>query len=206
MKKYAYLAGSIACILFLYFLSAISHPPEISISDLEKYEGKRVVVEGMVVDKEFNDKSEIITLKDGNHSARIFIRGSTEASYGDIVKVTGRVGRYGNQLEIFSESVEIREKWDERSMPLWELSENFEKYLGTNVNVTGYVNGVHTRYFYLTDFEREYRIKVFYPENFSMEIENYEHIYVKALFKYDSKNMCMYLEIKEKEHGIGKVD
>jgi len=197
MKKYAYLAGSIACILFLYFLSTLSHPPEISISDLEKYEGKRVVVKGMVVDKEFNEKSEIITLKDGNHSARIFVRSSTETSYGDI---------YGSQLEIFSESIEICEKWDEKSMPLWELSENFEKYVGTNVNVTGYVDGVHSRYFYLTDFEREYRIKVFYPENFSTEIENYEHIYVKALFKYNSKNMCMYLEIKEKEHGIGRTD
>jgi len=206
MKKYAYLAGSIACILFLYFLSAISHLPEISISDLEKYEGKRVIVEGMVVDKEFNKKSEIVTLKDGNHSARIFVHGSTEASYGDIIKVTGRVEKYGSQLEIFSESIEICKKWDKKSMPLWELSENFEKYIGINVNVTGYVDGVHSKYFYLTDFGREYKIKVFYPENLSREIENYEHVYVRAFFNYDPKNMCMYLEIKEDEHGVGRID
>jgi len=206
MKKYAYLAGAIACIMFLYFLSILSHPPEICLSDLEKYEGRRVIVEGMVVYKEVKGKAEIITIRDGNISAEIFNSGLTEISYGDIIEVTGKAERYHGKMEIFADVIKIKKKWDKDSIPLWELSENFDKYLGTNVNVTGYVDGVHSSYFYLTDAGREYRVKVFYSKNFSADIKNHEHVYVKAMLRYDEKNMRMYLEMEGSEHGIGMVD
>ncbi len=206
MRKYAYLAGAVIFILCLYFLGMFSHPTEISISDVEKYEGKMVVVQGMVVAKECSEKSEVLTIKDGNYSTKVFIYGSTGAFYGDRVEVSGKVERYDGQIEISADYVKISEKWDGEGMPLWDLSENFMEYAGTNVNVTGYINGIHGDYFYLTDFDRKYKIKVFYPEKTSLNVENYEHVYVKAMFKYDPEKLCMYMEIKEEEHGVTKID
>jgi hypothetical protein len=206
MKKYAYLAGSIACIFFLYFLGAISHPDEIHLSELEKYEGKSVVVKGMVVYREIKGRSELIKIRDGNYSADVFNYGFTSISYGDIIEVKGRVQRYHGKMEIVADSIKLVEKWDVKSIPLWELSENFERYLGTNVNVTGYVDGVYSSYFYLVDASREYRIKVVYAGNFSGEIKNHEHVYVKSMLEYDKNRMSMYLEMKENEHGIGIID
>jgi hypothetical protein len=205
MKRYAYFAGAVICILLLYFLGAISHPSEVNISDVKKYEGKKVVVGGMLVKKECGEKSEVLTIKDGNYSAKVFVYGSTDAGYGDKIKVSGEVRRYGGEIEIFADKVEICERWDGESMPLWQLSENFVRYVGTNVNVTGYINGIYKDYFYLTDFEQEYKIKVFYPKNFGPGIEDYDHVYVKALFDYNPKKMCMYMEIKGDEHGVTKM-
>ncbi|MEA2054412.1 MAG: hypothetical protein U9O96_04765 [Candidatus Thermoplasmatota archaeon] len=205
MKKYMYFAGAVICILFLYFLGVMSHPSEINISDAEKHEGEKVVVKGTVIKKECNEKFEVVTIKDGNCSIKIFVYGSTDTGYGDKVKVSGKVERYDGEIEIFADHIKICERWDRRNIPLWELSENFMEYIGTNVNVTGYVYGIYADYFYLTDFEREYKIKVFYPKNFSLGVENHEHVHVKALFEYNPKKLCMYMEINGNEHGVAKM-
>ncbi len=206
MKRYIYLAGAVTCILFLYFLGVIAHPADISISEVEKYEGKKVTVEGTVTEKYCSKNSETLTIKDDNYSTNVFIRGSTDVQYGDRIKVTGKVERYGNQIEIYADSVKMVKKWDGGSIPLRELSENFMSYIGTNVNVTGYVDGIHKSYFYLTDSGEEHKIKVYYPGNFSMDIDDYEHVYVRAMFKYDPEKMCMYLQISEKNHGVTRID
>lgn len=206
MRRYLYLAGAVLCILFLYFLSVISHPYEIDISDVDNYEGKVVTVEGIVAGKECGDTFEMLTIRDGNHSAQVFVYGSTGVQYGDRLRVTGKVERYGGRMEIHAKTIEVVEKWDGESMPLWELSENFMDYVGTNVNVTGYIYGLHGGYFYLTDFDREYRIKVYHPENFSVRAGDHEHVSVRATFRYDSESMCMYLEINGKNHGVSRID
>ena len=206
MRRYIYLAGAVSCILFLYLLSVISHPYEIDISELDEYEGEEVAVDGIVTDKECGDNHEILTIRNGNHSANIFLYGSSSTDYGDRIRATGIVERYEGRMEIRAKSVSIVEKWNGGSMPLWELSENFMDYIGTNVNVTGYIDGIHKRYFYLTNSERQYRIRVFYDENFTIQVEDHQHVYVRGMFRYDGEKMCMYMEMSEKYHGVEVID
>ncbi len=204
MRRYAYLLLSCFGILFLYFLAMLSQPTEISIDEIEHFEGKRVIVDGIVVKKISLEESESLIIQNGNSSLHIFSTFPSHTSYGDEVKVLGKVEKYKGQWEVIAEEIRIIKKWDTKSIPLWELAENAMKYNGRNVNVTGYVKKIYSKYLIITDEEGNYEIKVFYPSdyNISMLKKNYPHVCVKAFFQYDEKSFSFSLNIKNEEHGI----
>ena len=51
--KYISLVFSIGGILLLYFLSTITQPTTVEINEIQKYEGKQVVVQGTVKENPF---------------------------------------------------------------------------------------------------------------------------------------------------------
>jgi len=65
--KYFSLLFSVVDILVLYFLSKLSHPPLIEIYEIPDYEGKQVIIEGVVTDHQVTKHGrQIITIKDDN--------------------------------------------------------------------------------------------------------------------------------------------
>ncbi|RLF48062.1 MAG: hypothetical protein DRN29_00755 [Thermoplasmata archaeon] len=187
-------------IIFLYFISIFSEPTEIELKDLWKYEGKEVVVEGIVKNK----AGDVIEISDGNATGKIYCEGCDEIEYGDQIKARGKVGEYGEELIIYAEKVDILEKWKENAISLPYLAENYEKYVGMNVNVTGYIYSKYTGYFYLSDEYMDYKIRVYYNE--TIPFEKYERVCVKALFFYNPKNCNFYLKICQPFHGVECYD
>jgi len=204
MKRYAYLVGACVGILFLYFLATLSQPVVISIDEIAHFEGKRVIVRGILIDKSIVGESEILIIKNGSNILQIFSTFSSHTSYGDEIEVLGKVEKYKGQWEVIAEEIEVIKKWDKESIPLWELSEHAAEYDKRNVNVTGYVEKIYSAYFILTD-EKGYRIKVFYPYDYNISTikeKDYPHVYVKAFFQYDESSFSFSLNIESNEHGI----
>ena len=158
----------IAC---LYFLSTLSQPALIELKDVSKYEGKSVIVEGIVTEHRLtNYGSQIITIENDNTSTIVFVEGETNIEYGDKIQVTGKVQKYKGDWEIVVDNIDfvkVIQKWQNITIPLWQLSASPEKYEGLNVNVTGYIDTIYDTYLYLTDSEGNYSIVVFHL-NFSL--------------------------------------
>ncbi len=199
MRKFYFLVA-VAGIIFLYLLSFFSQPYTPNLQELWKYEGKEVIVKGVVKNK----MDDIIEISDGEARAIIFFEDNENIEYGDEITVKGRVGEYGNEIAIYAESVEVIRKWNESTISLPYLAENFEKFIGMNVNVTGYIYSKYNGYFYLTDEYSDYRIRVFCNE--SIAFERYERVWVKGLFDYSPKTLSFFLKICHPSHGVGKYE
>ena len=141
--KYLSLLFSVVGILILYFLSELSQPPVIEIHKMPDYEGKQVIVDGIVKDHRVTKYgSQIITIENNNDTTTLFVEGITDVEYGDKIRVTGVAQKYKGGWELVindKELLKILEKWCNISFPLWQLAENPTRYLNLNVNVTGYV-------------------------------------------------------------------
>lgn len=197
MRKLNFLIA-ITGIIFLYFLSFFSHPYTPNLQDLWKYEGKEVIVRGVVK----NRMGELLEISDGKARAIIFFEDNENIEYGDEIDVRGKVGEYGDKLVVYAERIRVISKWNSSIISLPYLAENFEEFLGMNVNVTGYIYAMYSGYFYLTDEYSKYKIRVFCNE--SIPFEKYEKVWVKALFDYSPKTLSFYLKICQPCHGVGK--
>ena len=199
MRK-IYFLMAVAGIVSLYFVSFLYQPDRVTLSEIWKYSGKDVVVEGRVK----NVAGNLITISDGNCTAFIYWENGGEVEYGDYVEAVGRVGEYGENFAIYAREVKIIRKWDENVISLPYLAENYEKFLNENVNVSGYIYSKYTGYFYLTDEYMEYRIRVYC--NQSIPFKKYERVVVKALMLYDPGNLSFYLKVCDDSHGVMKYD
>jgi len=208
--KYFSLAFSVAGILILYFLSKLAQPTIIDINEISNYEGKQVTLEGIVTDHRFTKYgSQIITIKDNNATATVFVEGKTDLEYGDKIQVTGEVQKYKDDWEIIvndNRFVKILEKWQNISCPLWQLAENPNRYLGLNVNVTGYVESISNSYFYIVDIERKHSLIVFYMLPKNVSIYPGQNISASGKFSFDEENFRYMLEICEEKHGIVQLN
>lgn len=204
--KYFSLLFSIAGILILYFLSKLSQPPLIEIHEMPDYEGKQVIIEGVVTNYQVTKHgSQIITIKDDNDTTTIFVEGETNIEYGDRIQATGEVQKYKDEWELIindNRFVKILKKWQNISFPLWQLAENPGKYLGLNVNVTGYIESISNAYFYLVDLEKNYSIIVFYKKSKNITIFPGQKVSVSGKFSFDEENFRYHLELCEEKHGI----
>ena len=112
--------------MLLYFLSRLSQPPLVDIHELPDYEGKKVIVVGTVTSYQTTKQgSQIIKIKENNASATIFVGGAIELEFGDKLQATGEVQKYRDTWEIIIDDirlVEILEKWNNISFPLWQLA------------------------------------------------------------------------------------
>ena len=64
--------------------------------------------------------------------------------------------------------MKILDKWNNGSFPLWQLAQKPSKYLGLNVNVSGFVDAVFDNYFHLKDVENNNTLMVFCNEKMSL--------------------------------------
>ena len=203
--KHFSLIFSVIGIACLYFLSTLSQPVVIELKDVSKYEDKNVIVEGIVTEYYLTSfGSQIITIENDNASTTVFVEGETEVEYGDKIQVTGQVQKYKGDWEIVVDNVDfvkIIQKWQNISVPLWQLSASPEKYEGLNVNVTGYIDTTYDTYFYLTDHEGNYSIIVFCnPSKYN--VHSGQKISVAAKFTFNPEEFRYRLDVLDETQSI----
>ena len=204
--KYFSIIFSVAGIAILYFISTLTQPVVIELCEIPEYEGKQVTTEGIVTNH-YSTKhgSQLITIEDNNATATVFVEGETNVEYGDKIRVTGEVQKYNNEWEIIANderSVSILQKWQNISIPLWQIAQNPVRYEGLNVNVTGYVDSLYDGYFYLVDADEKHTLLVFYSYSEDDVAYPGQKVNVAGLFKFDKENFRYALSICEKMHKI----
>jgi len=203
--KYFSIIFSVVGIACLYFLSTLSQPISIELKDVPKYEDKSVIVEGIVTEQYLtNYGSQIITIESNNASTTVFVEGETNIEYGDKIQATGKVQKYNGDWEIVVDNVDfvkIIQKWQNISMPLWQLSSSPTKYEGLNVNVTGYVDTIYDTYLYLSDSKGNYSIIVFCnPSKYN--IHSGQKISVAAKFTFNPEEFRYRLDVLDETQSI----
>ena len=204
--KHFSLIFSIIGILVLYFLSELSHIPLIEISEMPKYEGKQATIQGIVTNYYMTRHgTQIISIKEENSTAEVFVEGGIDVEYGDIIKATGEIQKYQDKWELIINDkrfVKILEKWNNISFPLWQLAENPSKYLNLNVNVTGYVESISNAYFYLVDIENKHTLIVFYKIPKNLSIYPGQRVSVSGRFSFDKENFRYQLDLFDVNHEL----
>ena len=204
--KYLVIILSILGILILYFLSTLSAPITIDLSQIQEYEGKEVTVEGIVTTHRITSYGgQIIEIKDNNASAIVFVEEETIVEHGDKIQATGTVQKYRDDWEIVVNNnrfVKIIQKWSNSTCPLWQIAENPERYLDTNINVTGIIDREYDSYFFLIDTEGKHSIVVYYDSSRFHNFSQGDTVYVGGEFDYDEETMRFVLEAKEEPHYI----
>jgi len=205
LKHYS-LLFAIAGIVILYFLSTLTQPIVIELSEIPEYEDKQVTVEGMVVEHYITSyESQIIKIEGDNATAMVFVEGKSDVEYGDKIQVTGKVQKYKGDWEIVvgnERFVTILQKWQNISIPLWQIAENPVKYDGLNINVTGYIDAVYDAYFYLVDEEATHSIIVFYNHFEHGSVYSGQKVDIAAQFRYDPEDLRYKLDVMDETHGI----
>jgi hypothetical protein len=209
LKHFA-LTFSLTGILLLYFLSSLIQPTAIELHEIQKYEGKQVVVEGIVTDQRLtNYGSQIITIQDDNSTASAFIEGLVDVHYGDKIQVTGKVEKYKDDWEVIVNNilyVKILQKWQNISIPLRQIAESPLKYEGLNINLTGIIDMVYDGYFYLVDSEEEHNIIVFYKSTKNITLYPGQKVSVSGKFSFDAENFRFKLDLTEDTHQIYAIE
>jgi cytochrome c-type biogenesis protein CcmE len=207
--KYLIILIAIASLAALYLLSLVSQPVLVSLSDLSTYNGQQVIVQGSVTDyRTTTFGSQIITIRDkenSTNSVALYIEGEIMVEYGDTIQAIGEIQQYKEQWEISVNNpqfVTILQKWNHQSFPLWQLAENPEKYLDTNVNVTGIVTQKHDSSFSLTDPAGKYSIDVSYDPSCPHQFSKDDSVTVAGRFCYEPKTLQYILKATESNHGI----
>jgi len=204
--KYLSIIFSVAGIALLYFLSTLSQPVSIDLKDIQNYEGKQVIVEGIVTESYTTTLgSQIITIENNNFSTTVFLQGETDIEYGDKIQATGEVQIYNGEWEVVVNNkrfVSILQKWQNITIPLKQLAETPNIYNGLNVNVTGYADAIYDTYFYFTDIDKKHPIVVIcnpLKYNFTTNQE----LSIAGKFVFDSDNFRYILEVgDEPNQGI----
>ena len=204
--KYFSLFVSIIGILILYLIAKLSQIPLIELNEMSEYEGKQVILEGLVDEYQFSKQgNQIIQIKDDNDTAIIFIDGETEIEHGDIIQAIGEVQKYGSDWELIVSNInyiKILKKWQNNSIPLWQLAENPLKYLNLNVNVTGHIESISNAYFYIVDLEKNHSLIVFYRLSKNITIHPGQKVNVLGKFSFDKEKFRYQIELCEEQHDI----
>lgn len=208
--KYLLILLSVGSLTLLYTLSLFSQPTVISLAALSSYNGKQVSTTGVVTDyRTTTFGSQIITIRDllqnNASTVTVYLEGTTQVEYGDVITVTGTVQQYNNQWEIAVNNprfITITKKWTNTTCPLWQLAQYPERYLNTNVNVLGIIEKTYHSYFILTDTDGKYSLTVYYPSSTSLNLSNGDAVSVGARMSYKPENLCYALHISEPSHYV----
>jgi hypothetical protein len=204
--KHFSLFFSIAGILILYLISKFSQIPLIELNEMPDYEGKQVVLEGIVYEYQFSKQgNQIIQIKECNDTAIVFIEGKSDIDHGDRIQAIGEVQKYGTDWELIVSNtcnIKILKKWQNSSIPLWQIAENPLKYLNLNVNVTGHIESISNAYFYIVDLEMMHSLIVFYALAKNISIIPGQKVNILGKFSFDKEKLRYQLEISNEQHDI----
>jgi hypothetical protein len=204
--KHFSLFFSIAGILILYLISKLSQIPLIELNEMPDYEGKQVILEGIVYEFQFSKNgNQIIQIKECNDTAIVFIEGKSDIDHGDRIQAIGEVQKYGKDWELIVSNncnIKILKKWQNSSIPLWQIAENPLKYLNLNVNITGYIESISNAYFYIVDLEKKHSLIVFYALAKNISIIPGQKVNILGKFSFDKEKLRYQLEIYDEQHNI----
>ncbi|RLF39397.1 MAG: hypothetical protein DRN12_07055 [Thermoplasmata archaeon] len=202
--KYSSLFFSLIGLTTLFYISITLQPIYITLDDIPNYEGREVIVRGIVVSYNPTDYGEIISIRDNNTTIPVFLKGEIFLHPGDSIEVIGSVEKYNDKWEINVDDpkyISILSTWENYSTPLWEVAEHPSNYIDLNLNVTGYVDSIYDKWLILSD--GNYSILVTFnhlPENISLY--HGKKVLLHAYFTYDSTTARYKFEIKSREHFI----
>jgi cytochrome c-type biogenesis protein CcmE len=209
--KYLSILIAIASLALLYVFTLFSHPTLISLSAIPTYNGQQVIVQGIVTEyRTTTYGSQLITIRDTENtttSVMLYIEGIFPVEFGDKIQAIGEVQQYNDQWEISVNNPQfltIVEKWNNSSIPLWQLAKNPERYLDTNVNVTGVATHKQKTSFSLSDSSQTYTIDVVYDASFTSTFSNDDVVVVAGRFVYEPQTLHYLLKVTESSHGIWK--
>lgn len=210
--KYFSLAFSTTGVIILYLLSLISQPPLIQTQNISQYEGRQVILEGIVVDYSATQHgSQIIKIKENLTTEEnkkpiiLFLSGNKTVHYGDKLSATGTVQRYNDDWELLVDNpneIEVIEEWGKRAFPLWQVAQNPERYCNINVNVTGKAQSVYSTYFYLSDTQKDCEVVVRTKPRLVNNISSADRVSVAGKFCYDDNTLQYYINVAENNHGV----
>ena len=190
--KHLVIVLSVVGTCFLYVLSLFSQPTVVSLDDVESFEGKQVVVEGVVVSYHVTTYgSQQIVIQDRNESeveVIVYVEEETDVEYGDVIQATGVVQQYGGEWEVVvntARGVVVVEKWQDTTYPLWQLAVKPQGFIGRNVKVSGFVDRMYDSYFYLIDSSSQYSVVVYFDMAQRQNFSSGEWVQVGGRFEYD---------------------
>lgn len=205
--KHISLLFSLLCMLVLYFISTLTQPVLIEISDIENYENKLVTTQGLV--KEYyctNFGNQIIKLADNSSTVTIFSEDKFDLEFGDKIQITGKVQNYEDEWEIIVDNkrnIRLIDKWMNVSMPIWQVAQNPEKYESTYINVTGIVDLVNDDYFFLRDAEKNHSIMT--VSNFNVKNFIGKQVWAKGKLEYYTEQLMYRLYIFQDFDSMGLI-
>jgi hypothetical protein len=211
--KYLIIVITIGSLSGLYILTLISQPTQINLSTLHSYNGQQVIVQGVVTEyRTTSYGTQLITIRETQNSTNsvlLYLEGNITVEYGDTIQATGEVQQYKNQWEIIVNSpqrINILQKWNALSFPLWQLALNPEHYKDTNVNITGIISQTGLSSYILTSMDAEYSITIQYQSTCPHDATKGDHVSVAARFLYDPTTCRFILLATENNHGIWKIE
>lgn len=182
----------------LFMISSWVEPHKIELKDLHKYEGQKVIVEGIVKDIRLTTGGNtIILITDGYVDREIFAYGKKEIFIGDTIKVKGTVQRYQDFFEIIADDIHVVEsKCIE--IELWQLAYYPYSYTNKIVNVSCYIDKVYGDEMIVRD--DNYKLRVITPIVGTGRLKEGEKVKLKGRFLYDPLSLSFYIlstEVRE---------
>jgi len=204
--KYYSVLFSILGISFLYILTSFCRPVYVDLSEISNYEGKQVVTKGRIIEiSETQYGNQIITIEYNNSTAKVFSEEKINIEYGDIIETKGKIEKYNDIFEIVvenKENIHILERWDNITLPIWQLSLEPNRYLGTNVKVKGYIDDIYNSFFHLKDLDTEHTILVSHSTKNAFYLQSGKEVIVKGLFTYEEQNLRYIIKLYDDKHGV----
>lgn len=198
---------AIAGIAFLYILSTLSQPINIDLNKVPKYEGKKIITTGRVVDYyQTKHGTQIITIKEQNVTAKIYLEGRVKVEYGDLVQASGTVEKYNNEWEIVvnnEKQVDIIQKWQNNIIPVEQVAAHPQTYQGLNINITGFVDLIYENYFFLTGNQKNYQLMVFYKD-YNSTLQPGKKASVAGKLEYNQEQLRYCIETYDK-HAVYSI-
>lgn len=197
-----FLAG--ISISLLYLLSFFIQPVFIDIETIAQYEGKEVIIEGQISEYYLTSYgNQIITVQTLNKSHSfeliLFVEGSYDVDYGDVIQATGMVQKFQDKWELVvngPRNIKVLISWHNLSYPLKQLAENPQKYEGINVQITGTIDRIYDSYFYVVDCSGIYSIAVYYDE---FQLQNFtegQTIKIQGRFHYHQEHLRYIIDMR----------
>lgn len=175
-------------------------PLEVNVGEIPKYEGRIVVVEGIVKNVDLTrGGNTIITLSDASGEVKVFIYGKRNIFVGNRVKIMGRVGRYRDMFEIITDKIVVLNP-EITEIRLWQLAQNPNLYINRDINTTGYVSAIYDKFMYLKD--DDYMIEVVKPLENVEDLEEGKKVSVRGRFFFNPEKFSYHIlsiEVKKIE-------
>jgi hypothetical protein len=211
--NYVIILVSIISLLVLYTISLLSDPEFISFSALSSHSGQQVRVQGIVIEyRTTSYNTQLITLRDNENESStvlLYIDGSTPVECGDIIQAVGQVQRYNNQWEIMVSNpqfIHIVKKWGTSAFPLWQIAEHPQRYLDTNVNITGVIRQTQQAGFVLSDPLDIYHLDVVCDATAFASFSTGDPVAVSGGFLYDPTSFRFFLKLSSNDHRIVLIE
>jgi len=201
---------AICGIMVLYGLSLLTHPTAIELNKISEYEGKEIITSGIVQEHhQTSYGTQFITIKENISQATIYLEEPITVYSGDIIQATGTVQKYENSWEIIVDhprKISILSHWNATQTPLWEIAQYPERFIDTNLNISGYIDSTFSNQCYISDTNGTHTLLVTYPTSKTIQIHHGEPVIIHGFFTYNKTFLRYQIELSKDYHTITPIN